>query len=94
MTLVVGAAAAMTAATVTVTLASGPRSGGSPARAPSLRARLIAAFGTARGDTLYARTSAARGGNVDLALVPAAWPAGTVRVLGLDVDGVPAKDGE
>lgn len=53
LTLAIGAAAAVAAAALTATLASG--GSGGTRQVPSLRARLLAAIDTTRGDILYAR---------------------------------------
>lgn len=90
--LVVGAAAAVTAAAVTVFLAGG-RSGG-PGPVPSLRVRLLAAIDAARGDILYTGTPSAAGGTWVSPWYPRPGQRVRVRVLGYNVRGIPAKDAE
>lgn len=88
MSLVLGAAAVVIAVAVVLATAGGPAVGGGPAAAPSLRARLLAAIGAARGDILFA------GGMRVWPWYPSPGQQVRARILGFGADGVPGKDEE
>jgi hypothetical protein len=84
---------AFAAAAVIAAVAHGPATKATPAAAPALRARLLAAIDTASGDILYTH-GALGGGNWQFPAYPQPGQGVHLHILGVGSDGTIFKDGE
>ena len=93
--LALGTAGAVATAAVIAAVAHGPATKATPAAAPALRARLLAAIDTASGDILYTHGGPAPGGgNWQWPAYPQPGQEVHLRILGLGTGGTVYKDGE